>query len=143
VPFELANLSNVRTLPQVLAIFLGLIAVAALGSVLLSCARRRRQEFAVLRAIGMTRRNIRTVLNAQGTAIALFGLLLGIPLGLTVGRLGWRAIADQVPVSEIAPLVLAAALLLVPITVVVANVLALWPGRMTLAHVPAEELRTE
>jgi ABC-type lipoprotein release transport system permease subunit len=142
-PFELANLSNVRTLPQVLAAFLGFIAVAALGSVLLSCARRRRQEFAVLRALGMTRGNIRAVLNSQGTAIALFGLLVGIPLGLIVGRLGWRAIAEQVPLSVIAPLVLAAALLLIPITLVVANVLALWPGRVTLSHVPADELRAE
>ena len=143
VPDELDNLRNVHTLPEVLAAFLGLIAVAALGSVLLSCARRRSHEFAVLRALGMTRGNIRTILNSQGTAIGLFGLVVGIPLGLAVGRLGWRAIAERVPLSEIPPLALTAALLLIPVTLIAANVLALWPGRVALSHRPAEELRAE
>jgi hypothetical protein len=142
-PAELTNLQNVRTLPEVLAAFLGLIAVAALGSVLLSCARRRGHEFSVLRALGMTRGNIRTVLNSQGTAIGLFGLVVGIPVGLAVGRLGWQAIAARVPLSEIAPFALVGALLLIPVILVAANVLALWPGRVTLSHVPAEELRAE
>ena len=142
-PVELANLQNVRTLPEVLAVFLGLIAIAALGSVLMSCARRRGHEFAVLRTVGMTRGNIRTILNSQGTAIGLFGLVVGIPLGLVVGRLGWRAIAARVPLSEIAPFALAATLLIIPTILVAANVLALWPGRVALSHTPAEELRTE
>jgi hypothetical protein len=143
VPDELANLRNLQTLPDVLAIFLGLIAVAALGSVLLSCAYRRGHEFAVLRALGMTRHNIRTVLNSQGTAIGLFGLAIGIPLGIGVGRLGWRAIAERVPLSEVPPLALTAALLLIPVTIFAANVLALWPGRVVLSQSPADELRVE
>jgi hypothetical protein len=142
-PDELTNLQNVRTLPQILAVFLGLIAVAALGSVLLSGARRRSPEFAVLRALGMTRGNIRAILNSQGTAIAIFGLVVGIPLGLAVGRLGWRAIAERVPLAEVPPVALVATLLLIPVTVVAANVLALWPGRVALAHTASEELRAE
>ena len=132
-----------ETLPEVLAAFLGLIAVAALGSVLLSCARRRSHDFAVLRALGMTRGNIRTVLNSQGTAIGLFGLVVGIPLGLAVGRLGWRAIADRVPLSDIAPFALAAALLLIPVTLDRGQ----HPGAVARARhalaLPAEELRAE
>jgi ABC-type lipoprotein release transport system permease subunit len=143
VPDELENLRNLQTLPDLLAVFLGLIAIAALGSVLVSCAYRRSQEFAVLRALGMTRRNIRTVLNSQGTAIGLFGLVIGIPLGVGVGRLGWRSIAERVPLSEVPPLALTAALLLIPATVLAANALALWPGRVALSHNPAEELRVE
>jgi ABC-type lipoprotein release transport system permease subunit len=142
-PVELANLQNVRTLPQVLAVFLGLIAVAALGSVLLSCARRRGHDLAVLRALGMTRANIRTILNSQGTAIGLFGLVVGIPLGLVVGRVGWRAIAARVPLSEVAPFALAAILIIIPAMLLAANVLALWPGRVALSRSPAEKLRTE
>jgi hypothetical protein len=143
LPEELTNLRNVQTLPQVLAAFLGLIAIAALGSVLLSSARRRSHEFAVLRAMGMTRRNIRTVLNSQGTATALFGLVVGIPLGIVVGRVGWQAIAERVPLSVVAPFALAAVLLLIPVALVAANALALWPGHVTLSHHPSEELRTE
>jgi hypothetical protein len=91
----------------------------------------------------MTRGNIRAVLNSQGTAIGLFGLVIGIPLGLAVGRLGWRAIAERVPLSVIPPFALVAALLLIPATLIAANILALWPGRVTLSHLPGEELRAE
>ena len=142
-PDELTNLSNVRALPEVLAAFLGCIAVAALGSVLLSCARRRRHDFAVLRTLGMTRGGVRTVLNAQSTAIGLFGLAVGVPLGLAVGRLGWRSIAERVPLFDVAPFALVAVVLIVPATILVANLLAIWPVRVTLAHRPGEELRTE
>jgi hypothetical protein len=48
-----------------------------------------------------------------------------------------------VPLSEIAPFALVGALLLIPVILVAAKVLALWPGRVTLSHVPAEELRAE
>jgi hypothetical protein len=142
-PDELTNLQYVRTLPELRAVFLGLIAVAALGSVLLSGARRRSPELAVLRALGMTRGSIRAILHSQSTAIAIFGLVIGIPLGLAVGRLGWQAIAERVPLAEVPPVALVATLLLIPVTVVAANVLALWPGRVALAHAAAEELRAE
>jgi ABC-type lipoprotein release transport system permease subunit len=89
----------------------------------------------------MTRGNIRAVINSQGTAIGLFGLVIGIPIA--VGRLGWRAIAERVPLSEVPPLALVSALLLIPATVIAANVLAQWPGRVALSHRPAEELRAE
>jgi hypothetical protein len=68
---------------------------------------------------------------------------VGVPLGLVIGRLGWRAIAERVPLSAITPFALTAALLLIPITLVAANVLAVWPGRVTLSRAPAEKLRAE
>jgi hypothetical protein len=142
-PDELTNLQNVRTLPDVLAAFLGLIALAALAFVLLSCAHRRSRDFAIFRSLGMTRGNIRAVLNSQGTAIGLFGLVVGIPLGLAVGRLGWRAIAERVPLADIPPLAWAAVLLVIPVVLIAANGLALSAGRVALSQLPAEELRTE
>ena len=44
VPVELSNLRNVRRLPSLLAGFLALLAVAALGHVLATSVRRRRRE---------------------------------------------------------------------------------------------------
>jgi hypothetical protein len=38
---------------------------------------------------------------------------------------------------------LVATLLIIPATIVAAIVLALWPGRVSLSHLPAEELRAE
>lgn len=88
-PIEVANLRNVRTLPVLLAGFLTLLAVASLSHVLATAVRRRARDFAVLRALGLERGPTRAILNAQGTAIATFGLLAGIPIGVLLGREGW------------------------------------------------------
>jgi predicted lysophospholipase L1 biosynthesis ABC-type transport system permease subunit len=143
VPPELANLRNVRTLPVVLSVVLAVLAVAALGHVLLTSARRRRRDFAVLRALGLTRRGGRVVLNAQGTAVGLVGLVLGVPLGIAAGRRGWDWVASSVPLRAVPPFAAVAVLLLVPIALVVANVVAVWPGRRVARLRPAQVLRTE
>ena len=132
-----------RGLPTLLAGFLALLAIAALGHVLATSVRRRRHEFAVLRALGVTRRGVRLILSAQGTAIGLAGILLGIPLGLAIGRMGWQAVADQVPLLYVSPFGLLALAAVIPVVVVVANLLAVWPGRRASRVHPAEVLRAE
>ncbi|MEY2570217.1 MAG: putative transport system permease protein, partial [Acidimicrobiaceae bacterium] len=143
VPLELTNLRNVRTLPLLLAVFLAVLAIAAVSHVLVTTTRRRSHDFAVLRAIGMNRRGTRTVLNAQGTAIGAVGLLVGVPVGLVVGRVGWRYVAERVPLEEVPPFALLAVVLVVPLTVVIVNALAVWPGRRVARLRPGELLRTE
>jgi hypothetical protein len=143
-PDELVNLGNVRVLPDVLAGFLGLLGVAALSYVLFGSAQRRRRDFAILRAMGMSRHKARLVLNVQGTAIALFGVILGIPLGLAVGRTGWRLIVEHVPLAFVSPLATLGIALIIPATILLANSLALWPGQLVAGtRVPARELRVE
>jgi hypothetical protein len=143
VPVELTNLRNVRTLPILLAGFLALLAIGALSHVLITSSFRRRHDFAVLRALGLDRRRTRLVLNSQGTAIGLVGLIIGLPVGVALGRVAWRLVTDQVPLANVAPFALTAVLLIVPITVIVVNVLALWPGRRLARLRAAEVLRTE
>ena len=143
LPPELVNLRNVRGLPTLLAGFLALLAIAALGHVLATSVRRRRHEFAVLRALGVTRRGVRLILSAQGTAIGVAGILLGIPLGLAVGRMGWQAVTGQVPLLYESPFGVLAVVAVVPIAIAVANLLAVWPGRRAAKLRPAEVLRAE
>jgi hypothetical protein len=57
------------------------------------------------------------------------------------GRLGWQAVAGRVPLSDLPPLALAAALLLVPVLLILANLPSLWAGEVALA--PADDLRAE
>jgi hypothetical protein len=142
-PDEFTNLRHVRTLPVLLAVFLALLAIAALTHVLVSSARRRRRDFAILSAIGLDRRRARLTLNAQGTAIGLVGLLVGVPVGVAVGRIIWRLVTERVPLADVPPFALVATLLILPATALVANGLALWPG-YRVAHLRAsEELRAE
>lgn len=143
VPVELENLRNVRTLPVLLAVFLALLGVAAVGHVLVTSAIRRRHEFAVLRALGFNSRGARLVLSWQGTTIGAVGLLMGVPLGVALGRTGWHWVAAQVPLEDVPPFALLAVLLIVPATVAIANALALWPGHRAARVRPAEVLRAE
>jgi ABC-type lipoprotein release transport system permease subunit len=143
VPVELSNLRNVRRLPSLLAGFLALLAVAALGHVLATSVRRRRQDFAVLRALGINGRGVRLILFSQGSAIAAAGIVLGIPLGLGVGRMGWQAVADQVPLRYVSPFRLLAIAAVIPVAIAAANLLAVWPGRRAAKLQPSEVLRSE
>lgn len=143
VPVELANLRNVRTLPALLAGFLALLATGALSHVLLTSARRRRHDFAILRALGLGRRGARLILNAQSTAIGLVGLLIGVPVGVALGRTLWRLVTERVPLADAPPFALVAVVVIAPITLLVANALAVWPGHRVTRPRPAHELRAE
>jgi ABC-type antimicrobial peptide transport system permease subunit len=143
VPVELANLRNVRSLPVTLATFLALLAIAAMWHVLMTSARVRRRELAVLRAIGLTRRGTRTVLSSQATAIAAAGLVVGIPLGIVVGRIAWSVVTGRVPLENVPPWPLIGIALLVPAAIAVANVVALLPSRRAVRLHPAQILRAE
>ena len=143
LPPELTNLKTVKTLPLVLVVFLATLAGSTVAHVLAAAVRRRRHELAVYRALGFTRRMIRTVVQSQGTTIGLVGVLLGIPLGLAMGRLGWRWVADQVPLQFVAPFAVGLTLLVIPAAIALAVLLAVLPARRAARLRPAEVLRTE
>jgi len=142
-PAELTNLHNVRTLPVLLAVFLALIGIAALGHELITSARRGRHDFAVLRALGLNRSATRLILNAQATVICLVGLAFGLPLGVAVGRVGWRLVTDKVPLAYIAPFPPLGVMLTIAAAMVLANVIALWPGQQVADQLPARALRAD
>jgi hypothetical protein len=143
VPLELTNLDNVAQLPTVLSIFLALLAVAALSFALVTSSRSRRAEQAVLRAIGLSRRDSRLIICWQATAIAMTGLVIGIPFGIVIGRWAWQAVTDRVPLVDVPPLELLAVWLSIPSALVLANLVATVAARGLLASRPAEALRTE
>jgi ABC-type antimicrobial peptide transport system permease subunit len=105
--------------------------------------RRRRHDVAVLRALGMTRWQTRSVVITQATALAVAGLVFGLPLGVAAGRLLWHLVADITPVQYQPPVALLAVLLAVPVAVLVANALATWPGRRAARLRIATVLRAE
>ncbi len=143
VPVELTNLRNVHTVPIVLAVFLASLAISTLTHTLVASVRRRRNELAILRALGFTRRMTRTIISTQSTVVGVVGLVIGLPLGFVVGRIGWIWVAAKVPLRFVSPITLALALIVVPSVIVLANLLAALPGRRAAHLRPAEALRTE
>jgi hypothetical protein len=143
IPQELTNLDNVSRLPTVLSIFLALLAVAALSFVLVTSSRSRRRELAVLRAMGLGVRASSLMVYWQATAIAVVGLVVGVPLGIVVGRWGWSQVAARVPLVDVAPLALVVVGLSVPVALALANAVATVPARALSSMRPAEALRAE
>jgi len=142
-PLRLGEIQQVRGLPDVLGGFLALLAIGAVAHVLVTGARRRRHEFAVLRALGMTGRSARLAVLTQGIVLATVGLVFGIPLGLAAGRTLWRIFADYAPL-EYAPPPAAQLLAVVgPLAIVTAALLAARPGRQAARLRIADVLRAE
>jgi hypothetical protein len=142
-PGEVELLRDVAVLPIALGGFLALLAVGAVGHALATAVRRRRHELAVLRVLGMTRRQARMVVVTQASVLALIGLAFGIPLGLAVGRGIWRVVADSTPLAYHTPVALLALLLIAPAGLLAANLLAAWPGHRAAGLPSGQILRTE
>ena len=143
LPPAVEGLSNILTLPVVLAVFFALVAVATVAHAVVTTVRRRKHDLAVLRSMGLTRRDSRLAIMWQATLLAIIGLALGVPLGVVVGRLVWRQIADRFPVVYVPPMALLAVTLVIPIALVIANLLAAGPARAATRIHPAEVLRSE
>lgn len=140
-PEEVANFGRVDSLPAVLAGLVATVGAATLAHVVMVGVRRRRRDLAVLKALGFVRRDLRATVGWQATTLAVIALVVGVPLGVALGRVTWRIFADGLGVvpEPIAPLLAIA--LLVPAALVVANAVAVIPGGLA-ARTPAGESLT-
>src|SRR6266536_430031 len=140
---EVQEIRDVSVLPLALSAFLALLAVGAVGHALAIAVRRRRHELAVLRALGMTRMQSRMVVVTQASVLAVIGLAFGVPLGVALGRTVWRVVADSTPLAYQPPLAVWALLLIGPVALLAANLLAAWPGERAARLRTGQILRTE
>ena len=140
---QVQAVKDVAPLPLALSAFLAVLAVGAVGHALSIAVRRRRHELAVLRALGLTRWQSRLVVGTQATLLAIIGLAFGIPSGLILGRVLWHAAANMTPLAYQPPLAALALLLIVPLALLAANLLAAWPARRAARLRTGQILRTE
>jgi len=141
-PPEVRNLHQVAGLPLALALLLGLLAIGTVAHTLVTSVRRRRQDLAILKVVGFVRGQVRAAVAWQATAIALAGLIVGLPLGAVAGRWAWLAFTGQFgirPQPVLSPLILLA----VPAVLLLANAAAALPGRSAARTRPAVTLRAE
>ena len=144
LPPEVEGLSDVRGFPLVAAAALVVLGVVATIHALIVTVRRRRHELGVLSALGFTPSMRAGVVAAQATTLAGAALLVGVPLGLLLGRATWAAIAANMGLAAdpMTPPVLlfaagAAGLVLL------LNAIAAVPGRSAYRLRAGEALRTE
>ena len=129
--------------PLTLALGLAAAAVLSLTLTVLTAVRRRRRELALLKALGMTRRQIGAIITWQTTLTLAIAIGAGAPLGIAAGRWAWGTFAGSLgvnPVTVVPVLLLAAggaALILA------GNLLAAVPAVVALRTDPAAALRAE
>jgi hypothetical protein len=143
LPASVIDLGTMGTLPLALGWFFALLGCAAVGHALVTCVRRRRTDFAVLRSVGFTKRQSRLSIAWQATLLAAVGVVIGVPLGVIVGRSVWRWLAHEFPVLYVPPMALVAIVLIVPLALLIANLIAAGPAHQATRVRPAETLRAD
>jgi MacB-like periplasmic core domain/FtsX-like permease family len=140
---QVQQIQDVAVLPLALGGFLALLAAGAVGHALAIAVRRRGHELAVLRALGLTRLQSRLVVVTQASVLTVIGLAFGVPLGVALGRSIWRVVAGFTPLAYHPPLAVWALLLIAPVALLAANLLAAWPGeqaaRLRTGHILRRE----
>jgi ABC-type antimicrobial peptide transport system permease subunit len=142
-PAQIRDYGTVGASPAVLASGLAGGAIVALGFTLVASVRRRRRELALLKALGFTQRQLAAAISWQASVAGVVGVVVGLPLGVAVGRWLWTLFAEEVfavprPTVPVGPLILVAvgALALV-------NVVAALPGLIAARTRIALVLRAE
>jgi hypothetical protein len=142
-PAEIVNYRSMGTTPALLGLALALGATSALGLTLVASVRRRRREFAMLKTLGFTRRQLAASVAWQATISVGIGVVIGVPCGIVAGRFLWDLFADQiyvvpdpaVPIALIVGIGLGA--------LVAANLVAALPGWVAARTRTALLLRAE
>jgi hypothetical protein len=137
------NTAQMGSQPFTLALALAAAAVLALALMVLASVRQRRRQLAVLKTLGLGRRQLRAIVAWQVSTILVIAVLAGLPAGVTAGRWVWTGFASSVgfvPVTVVPVLTLLLGSLAL---LAIGNLLALMPAAMAARIPTAATLRTE
>jgi hypothetical protein len=142
-PAQIVDYRSIGATPVLLATGLAAGAVIALALTLAASVRRRRRDLAIMKTLGFTKRMLAAAVTWQATVDGLIGAVIGIPLGILLGRELWTLFARDINAVP-QPTVPATAIVIVGFgTLVVAIMAALWPGRRAASTPPGLVLRSE
>ncbi len=142
LPTDVKSYEGVKATPLYLAGILSFFGAAMIGHALVTSVRRRRRELALLKTLGLSTRQVAASVAWQASAFAAIGLVVGLPAGVLLGRWLWQIFASEVgvPGTSIFPL---KALLVVPVVLILANLIAAVPGQSAAHTRVAHVLRAE
>jgi len=141
-PVEVSRLEQIDRVPVSIAVLLGVLATIAVTHALVTSVRRRRRELALLKTLGFSRGQVGATVAWQATTLGVVAVVVGLPLGVIVGRVTWQLVADSLGIATEVATPLALLALLVPATLVLVNLVALVPARAAARTRPAVALRS-
>jgi ABC-type antimicrobial peptide transport system permease subunit len=142
-PVDLVNFGRVQSLPFQLAGLLALFAALTLAHLLITSVRRRRRDFAMLRALGFTSAQLSGTVAVLATTLVALALVVGVPAGLVLGRVLWKLFAHSLGVVSRPATPIGAIAAVVPIAIVAANAVGYAAARRARRIEPATALHTE
>ena len=142
-PTDLINFGRVRNLPMLLGIALSGLALATIAHLLITSVRRRRRDFAILRALGFTRGQVCRTAAWQAATLTAAALAIGIPAGAVSGRGAWLIFARHLGIVPVPDIPLPWFAVLIPIALGLAVAIAALPGESAARAKPAQLLRSE
>jgi putative ABC transport system permease protein len=112
---QVAQFNQILGLMYVLLAFAVFIALIGIVNTLALSIYERTREIGLLRAVGMTRVQLRRMIRGEAVIVAVFGSLLGLVIGVGFGAAIVQALQDQgiglsIPVGQLALFVILAAL---------------------------------
>ncbi|MEA2580634.1 MAG: putative transport system permease protein [Actinomycetota bacterium] len=124
---EIAQIDQIFSLVFGLLVLSVIISLFGIVNTLALSIYERIRELGLLRAVGMSRKQVRRMIRSEAVVIALIGAILGLAIGVAFGWAMQRALADQgvsrlsLPVGQLVLMLVVAGLLGV--------VAAIWPAR--------------
>jgi hypothetical protein len=142
-PAEITDYRSMGAAPLILAGALAAGAVASLWLTLAASVRRRRADLALLKTLGLTRRQLAATVAWQSTVAVAAGALVGVPLGIALGRYLWDLFARQISVIPQPSVPVLTVVAVIAGALAAANLVAAIPGRAAARTPAAALLRAE
>jgi hypothetical protein len=139
----IVNASQMGGQPLALALALAAGALLSLAVALLASVRQRRPQLALLKTLGLTRRQVRGVIAWQASTILVVAAAVGVPLGVAAGHWAWASFAASlgvVPVTVVPVLALLAGFIGL---LAVGHLVTAMPASVAARTRPAAALRAE
>jgi putative ABC transport system permease protein len=124
---EAASVNQILGLVYALLTLAVIIALIGIVNTLMLSVLERTREIGLLRAVGMRRRQVRSMIRSEAVILAVFGAIIGIVIGTLMGLALVSALRQQgvtetvVPVTDLVIFIVLAAVL--------GLVAAVWPAR--------------
>lgn len=143
VPIDVGALRGLRPVPAMIAAAVAVFGLVAVGHALVLAVRRRRRDLAVLRAIGLSPAGTRSIVRWQALTIAMVSIVIGLPLGIILGRTLWVTIATPINVLSDVDVPVGALAAVAVVVLSAALVVSAVPGQRASRLRPAQVLHTE